>query len=326
MRKSNYLVFIVLVLVLTIKVHSQKSDVQMIQSYNNKEYLLVKSKEKNTFFLKENDANNESEILYVLPFGKPHILHDKNLLNIYIENDTVIFHPLDFTLSVQNPGMKNWKGGVYKINIKHLQIHDGSKKKYNENYQDYKESLSTFLSGRALESPLLKRLNFDEFERWSFSRDIDSVYYTFARKENESIIVENRNSVISIFRVGENWDKVMSHKTEGQFSEPKEYMDYFFTAGWTLEQKIPFSPGPIRTFLQNGQQYIVAVNTDEVFLIKENSLEKVAELPSGLAKDGTLIIDQDADEVFFAPQLKNAAYGQWREQAVNVLKDCPVEK
>ncbi len=329
-QKKEFLIVILFVNLFVLHLSAQ-NNIQVISKINGFEYKLIQSIDLNTYLLEEVDSVGGKEKLYVLPLGSAHDFHMKNLPNFFIDGDTIFYHSVDFELSYEELGKKNWSGSLRKVLKNVLPEHDEKKEKYiYDNVKlpnDLKNRSKLWSAGKSVVSPLSRILLVSEIDKRNGLEKGD-VYYSFIKRDEYFLLFINYENRIVIFKLNQNWsyvnDKPIKHQDD--FNSPKEYMDYFFTAGWILKQKTPFPPGPIRTFSQNEQQYIVAVNTDEVYLIKEDGLEKVAQLPTGLAKDGTLIIDQDADEVFFAPQLKSAAYGQWREQAVNVLKDCPVEK
>ncbi len=319
------------------------------------EYSLIESPSNECYFFQVTDAHQKSEV-FEFPIGPIHDFHRKNTPSFFVTNDSLTFHFIDFGYSAQHDRKKIWN--EYLVLMTKEQFI-----KFQKDFPEIKEKPHNSYMIRNLiraesnsfSTPLKKQFErqsiYEFYKQNNHQQSEETLDYSFLKNGTENLLILNHEGILRILSLDDSmiakyideplflrkhWDEkkdLVSKDLNGKdFKEKRKNFDV--EGVWDLILKTPFPSGPIRSFTQSNKNYLIAINSDEVFKIDEDSkiLKKVAQLPSGFSKEATLIIDKDADEVYIAPQMeanlnaeKRAEMGSWRENAVNVLKDFPLE-
>ncbi len=320
----KYIYIIIMVSLLgTYQIKSQiveTDNLQMIFKKDLIEYQMIQKKSIDTYLLNIKQKENIEE-QFVLPVGRIHKYHENNPFNIYVEKDSLIFMYIDWRQSSQEIGKRNWGGYLGKISIDKL-------KAYSEKNSENKQIIDVVREGKKIYSPITNQIGHMENSSYLHHREgkleTELLNYSFIEMEEKYYVLINYKGEIQVLSIGNNWEELNAkpHKTLSDFGQDANaYMEYYYQRDWQIDHKFPFQTGSIRAFALQNQIYIMALDTDELFCIKEGELQKVNQLPKSLAKEGTLIIDKDADAVYLAPPSNDYKKGAWQNTAINVLNN-----
>ncbi len=312
---KQFTCFLILLCLCSITLVAQVTKPDAIYIYIENEYVLTKYSKEDTTNKKNLLAVNNK--YYGVPFGAS---IKSTPIYFQITNDTIYLINKYLSKDCQRPDQLV----IVEERVENfLEIYNCTKFSENENFIFPALGKRSFFSFLEL-SPILKIYNamsmpyctgttYGEYDDWGVKGE-------WPQKDEEetlkyNFVIDNNGNLI-LFRIFRNKLAVYKYHKSKKVEHWRDKWELLSNQETEVESEF--------NLFINKSNEIHLLTTDEstVYKYQDNGkLQKVNQLPKSLAKEGTLIIDKDADAVYLAPPSNDYKKGAWRNTAINVLNN-----